>query len=88
MTGTEWCKLVDAVMLNPNASRATLDIWFNVGHKQNCYSTSMLHAPELRQIEKPQDPCIKAFQVLGNPNIDPFFKQAVLEKMRNRGCLN
>jgi hypothetical protein len=31
--------------------------------------------------------CPKAFAILDAPGIDPFLKQAILEKARNRGCM-
>jgi hypothetical protein len=34
-----------------------------------------------------QNWCSQAFVMLGAPGIDPFLKQALLEKARNRGCL-
>jgi hypothetical protein len=34
-----------------------------------------------------QNWCSQAFAMLGAPGIDPFLKQALLEKARNRGCL-
>jgi hypothetical protein len=36
--------------------------------------------------EPPLTECQKAAKALGGPG-DPFLKQAVLEKMRNRGCM-
>jgi hypothetical protein len=35
----------------------------------------------------PQEWCVEAFKVLGDPFVDSYLKVATLEKARNRGCL-
>jgi hypothetical protein len=35
----------------------------------------------------PAERCQAGGRLLGNPYMDPFQKQAILEMMRNRGCL-
>lgn len=39
-------------------------------------------------MNNPAEWCMAAGEALGNPWIDDFRKMALLEMMRNRGCLN
>lgn len=39
-------------------------------------------------MNNPAEWCMAAAEALGNPWIDDFRKMALLEMMRNRGCLN
>lgn len=43
--------------------------------------------PEVRRPMTAEEFCQKAMTLLGSPYIDPAQKQALIEKMRNRGCL-
>jgi hypothetical protein len=89
MPSKEWCKTVDAALTNPNISPARKEEYIAVGQAQHCPHQMMME-PRKRVEQTPLTPqqwCDTSFRLLANPTIDPYFKQATLEKMRNRGCL-
>jgi hypothetical protein len=48
----------------------------------------LVPAPTVQVAPAPaQNWCAQAFAVLAAPGVDPFLKQAILEKARNRGCM-
>ena len=84
----EWCEIVDAALKNPNASPARREEYISVGQANHCPHQMFLEPR--KRAEQPltsQQWCDTAFRLLANPSIDPYLKQATLEKMRNRGCL-
>jgi hypothetical protein len=42
--------------------------------------------PRYQPVDSEQQWCAVAYTALGNALIDPFQKEAILEKARNRGC--
>jgi hypothetical protein len=89
MPSQEWCKTVDAALANPNTSPARKEEYIAVGQAQHC-PRQMMMEPRKRAEQPaltPQQWCDGAFRLLANQMIDPYLKQATLEKMRNRGCL-
>jgi hypothetical protein len=93
MPSEEWCKTVDAVLANPNASPARKEEYIAVGQNHHCPHQVVME-PRTRRVQQerrpltPQEFCAEAFKVLGNPYLDQALKAAVLEKARNRGCLD
>jgi hypothetical protein len=89
MPSQEWCKAVDAALANPNTSTARKEEYIAVGLAHHCPKQMMMEPRE--QVKQPpltpEQWCNTAFRLLANQAIDPYFKQATLEKMRNRGCL-
>jgi hypothetical protein len=89
MPSQEWCKTVDAALANPNTSPARKEEYIAIGQAQHCPHQMMME-PRKRAEPSPLTPqqwCENAFLLLANPTVDQYLKQAMLEKMRNRGCL-
>lgn len=89
MPASEWCKTVDAALANPNTDAPRKEEYIAVGQAQHC-EKQMLMEPRKRVDQaqsKPEDFCVNAFKILGNPYADQYLKAATLEKARNRGCL-
>ena len=88
MPSSEWCKVVDAALANPNTDHARREEYIATGQAQHCpHQMFMEPRRTVQRPATPQDWCAEAFKVLGNPAADQYLKAAVLEKARNRGCL-
>jgi hypothetical protein len=88
MPSSEWCKVIDAALANPNITKARRDEYIAVGQVQHC-PHQMFMEPR-RVVQQPRTSeqwCAEALKVLGNPAVDQYLKAAILEKARNRGCL-
>jgi hypothetical protein len=88
MPSSDWCKVVDAALANPNITPARREEYIATGQAQHC-PHQMFMEPR-RVVQQPTTPeqwCAEAFKVLGNPMADQYLKAAVLEKARNHGCL-
>jgi hypothetical protein len=88
MPSSEWCRVVDAALANPNTDQARREEYIATGEAQHC--PHQMFMPPRKLVPKPATPeqwCAEAFKVLGNPAADQYLKAAVLEKARNRGCL-
>jgi hypothetical protein len=85
----EWCKIVDAALANPNTPPARKEEYIAVGQTNHCPHQMMMEPRKRVEPSSltPQQWCDNAFRLLANQTVDPYFKQATLEKMRNRGCL-
>jgi hypothetical protein len=90
MPSSQWCKVVDAALLNPHISADRREDYISVGQVHHC-PHQMFMEPRKRIMEQktstPEEWCAQAFKFLGNPYADKYLKAALLEKARNRGCL-
>lgn len=88
MPSSEWCKVVDAALANPNTDHSRREEYIATGQANHCpHQMFMEPRKTVQQPATPQDWCAEDFKVLGNPAADQYLKAAVLEKARNRGCL-
>jgi hypothetical protein len=88
MPSSDWCKVVDAALANPNITPGRREEYITTGQAQHCpHQIFMEPRKVVQQPATPAQWCAEAFKMLSNPAADQYLKAAVLEKARNRGCL-
>jgi hypothetical protein len=86
MTNAQWCRTVDAALENPNITPERRIEYIATGQAQHC-PHQLFNEPQQNIAGPPPDFCASAGQALNNPAINKYAKVAILERMRNRGCL-
>jgi hypothetical protein len=78
-TRDQWCQAA-RIVINSLYAKASDRLAYERIQRQN---ECLAHSGAQSQ----QNWCNGVYGLLGNPFVDPFQKQALLEKARNRGCL-